>query len=154
MALRALLATFAAFAVCPAADAYAIFESRSLHSDSALLLNEMQVQDEIEIDKEKIRYGKLADFDPAKNHKVGILVSTDIYEQIPAYQTIVKEKVKRDTARWNKLMKEATQVYKKALAKVAKEHDYVLLIESGGISGYDTTDVTQTVIESLPEDDD
>ena len=107
------------------------------------------VQDSVEIDKSKVRYGNFADFDAEKGHKVATVRSTDVYKQIPAYQTIVKEGIERGTARWNQLMKEATAHFKKALKAVATSGSYVLIVEEGAISGYSTTDATTAIIDAL-----
>lgn len=102
-----------------------------------------------DIDIDKVRYGDAATFDDSKGHKVATVRSTDVYLQIPSYQTIQKEGVPEGTARWNKLMKEATRDYKKALSSAASKWNYVLIIEDGGITGYPTTDATNQIIDSL-----
>ncbi len=108
------------------------------------------LQDQVEIDKAKVRYGNLADFDAEKGHKVATVRSKDVYKQIPAYQTIVKEGIEKGTARWNQLMKEATAQFKKALKAVATSGSYVLIVEEGAITGYDkTTDATTDIIDAL-----
>ncbi|RMH01800.1 MAG: hypothetical protein D6702_10425 [Planctomycetota bacterium] len=103
----------------------------------------------VEIDRSRIRYGNLADFDPEKGHKVATVRSTEVYTEIPAYKTIVKEGIERGTARWIQLMKEATAQFKKALKTVAATENYVLIVEEGGISGYPTTDATTAIIDAL-----
>lgn len=118
-------------------------------AQSSLLVYDQPFQDNVELDKDKIRYGKASDFDPKKKHKVGTIRSKDIYLEIPAYQTIIKEKISKDSARWRILMEEATKVYKKAVKKVAKDGSFVLVVEEGGISGYTTTDLTNLVIEAV-----
>ncbi|TAH36455.1 MAG: hypothetical protein EYC70_11710 [Planctomycetota bacterium] len=105
-------------------------------------------QDKVKLDPTLIRYGKASDFDPAKGHKVGTVRSTDVYNEIPAYQTIIKEKVPEGSARWIQLMREATEVYRAALEKAAGT-EYTLIVEEGGISGYTTSNLTQTIIKSL-----
>jgi hypothetical protein len=109
----------------------------------------LQVQDQVEVDTSKVRYGTLANFDATKGHKVATVRSTDVYLKIPAYQTIVKEGIQEGTARWSKLMKEATEAYKKALRTVASNGSYVLIVEEGGITGYTTTDATTAIIDAL-----
>jgi hypothetical protein len=76
--------------------------------------------------------------------------STEVYEQIEAYKTIKKEGVQEGTARWQQLMKEATAAYKAALKKVASDYSFVLIVEDGGISGYEhASDCTSSVIAAL-----
>ncbi len=80
---------------------------------------------------------------------MGVVDSKKVYTHIPAYKQIIKEKVEEGSARHYNLMLEATATYKKAIKTVAKKHDYVLVVEVGGISGYKTKDITQTCINSL-----
>jgi hypothetical protein len=103
-------------------------------------------QQEIKIDQSKIRYGDYSTF--KKGDKVGTVRSTEIYEAIPAYKTIRKEAVAEGSARWQQLMREATESYKNAL-KTASSAGYILIIEENGISGYEATDITQNVIQAI-----
>jgi hypothetical protein len=81
---------------------------------------------------------------------VGTVRSTEVYEAIPAYKTIKKEGVQEGTARWQQLMREATEAYKAALRKVASDNSFVLIVEEGGISGYEhASDCTASVIGAL-----
>lgn len=105
--------------------------------------------DAVDVDKSKIRFGSLSDFDPEKGHRVATVRSQDVYLQIPAYQTILKEGIEKGTARWNQLMQEATAQFKKALRTVAANGSYVLIVEEGGISGYSTTDASTAIIDAL-----
>ncbi len=97
----------------------------------------------------RVYYGIKSTFDPAKKQKVGTVRSQDVYLQIPAYQEIVKEGVERNSARWNKLMKKATAVFKRAIKSVASNSNCVLVVEDGGVSGYPITDLTAAVIEAV-----
>jgi len=107
---------------------------------------------DVEIDKAKIRFGRLADFDPSRGDAVGTVRSRDIYLAIPAYRRIVDERIDKDSALGRKLMREATKAYNAALKAVAQGDGYVLIVEEGGIRGYPTTDVTDRVIEEIPAD--
>ncbi|HEX9793784.1 MAG TPA: hypothetical protein VGC54_07340 [Planctomycetota bacterium] len=109
----------------------------------------VQHDGEVEIDNGAIRYGTAGDFDPDQKHKVGVLLSTEVYEAIPAYQTVKSEKIPPDSARYAQLMKQATRAYRAALTKVAKDNGYVLLVEQGGIRGYPVTEVTADVIAAF-----
>jgi len=107
-------------------------------------------QDGVTLDQDKVRYGDGATFDAKKAQKVGTVRSTEVYEAIPAYKTIKKEGVVEGTARWQQLMKEATAAYKAALKKVAGDNSFVLIVEEGGISGYEhASDCTASVIAGL-----
>ena len=48
--------------------------------------------EEPKVDASKVRYGKLADVD-LKTDKIGVVNSKKVYLEIPAYKTIVKDKV-------------------------------------------------------------
>ena len=103
----------------------------------------------VHIDHSKVRYGDSASFDEKLGHSVGVVDSKQVYAHIPAYKQIIKEKVKEGSARYYNLLLEATTSYKKVIKKVAKKHGYALVVEVGGISGYETKDITQTCINSL-----
>lgn len=97
------------------------------------------------IDDTKIRYGSTTSF--KKGQTVAVVDSQKVYLQIKPYKTIIKEKVEKDSARWNKLMEEATALYKNALAKAGHN----LIIEIGGVdeSLHKTADITQDIIDLL-----
>ena len=103
----------------------------------------------VQLDHSKVRHGNPGDFDPEKGHRVSTVRSKEVYKAIPAYQTIVKEKVQQGTARYTKLMKEATRNFRKALKAAAGQGSFVLIVEEGGITGYSTTDLTAEIIQAL-----
>jgi len=103
----------------------------------------------VKLDHSKVLYGNPGDFDPEKGHKVATVRPKEVYKAIPAYQTIQKEKVKQGTARYTKLMQEATKQWRKGLAAVAGSGSYVLVVEQGGITGYPTSDITADIIQAL-----
>ncbi len=105
--------------------------------------------DDVKVDPAKIEYGRLKDFRPEEGKPVGVVRPKDVYLEIPAYQTILKERIEKGTARWNQLMREATAAYKRAIRRVGEQGGYVLIVQEGGISGYPTTDVTREVIDAL-----
>lgn len=104
--------------------------------------------EEPKVDQSKVRYGKLADVDLSKD-KVGVVNSKKVYLEIPAYKTILKDKVEKDSARYIQLMEEATAVYRSTLEKVAKDKAVVLIVETGGVSGVKTSELTDAIIEAL-----
>jgi hypothetical protein len=114
-------------------------------SESPLL-----IQEEVQLDRTKVRHGNVSKFDAEGAEVVGTIRSTAVYEQIPAYQTIQKEGLEKGTARYNQLIRQATKSYKAALKKVASDKSFVLIVEEGGISGYaHVTDATSDVISAL-----
>ena len=78
------------------------------------------VDSSVKLDHSKVRYGNPGDFDPEKGHKVATVRPKEVYKAIPAYQTIQKEKVKQGTARYTKLMQEATQNFLQGLNAAAE----------------------------------
>jgi len=107
-----------------------------------------QEKDEPKVDAAKVRHGKLAETN-LKKDKVAVVDSKKIYLEIPAYKTLLKEKVKKGSARYIKLMEEATAVYRATLEKVANKKSIKLIVEVGGISGVKTTDLTDAIIDAL-----
>lgn len=104
--------------------------------------------EEPKVDASKVRYGKLAEVD-LKKDKVGVVNSKKVYLEIPAYKTIVKDKVEKGSARYIQLMEEATAVYRSTLEKVAQDKGVKLIVETGGVSGVKTTELTDAIIEAL-----
>jgi len=116
---------------------------------TALTESPLLVQDGVKLDTSKVRYGDHSQFDSKRGDKVGTVRSTEVYEAIPAYKTIKREGVSEGSARWQQLMREATEAYKSALSTVARNQSLVLIVEEGAISGYSTSDVTSSVIGSV-----
>lgn len=104
--------------------------------------------EEPKVDASKVRYGKLADVD-LKADKIGVVNSKKVYLEIPAYKTIVKDKVEKGSARYIQLMEEATAVYRSTLEKVAQDKGIKLIVETGGVSGVKTSELTDAIIEAL-----
>jgi len=112
--------------------------------------NPVLSMEEVQLDRSKVRQGNVSKFDVEGTKTVGTIRSTEIYEQIPAYQTIQKEGLEKGSARYNKLIRKATKSYKAALKKVAGEKSFALIVEEGGISGYaHVTDATADIISAL-----
>jgi Mg2+/Co2+ transporter CorB len=103
----------------------------------------------VSIDHTKVRYGNSDLFKEDKGYVVAVLDSKQVYSNIPAYKKISKEKVQKGSARYYQLMSEATKVYRNTLSKVARNNDYFLIVEVGGITGYPTTEITKICIEQL-----
>ena len=105
---------------------------------------------EVRLDRSKVRHGNASSFDPAGSAKVATVRSTDVYNATPAGIIIKKEGVEKGTARYNKLIRQATTSYKAALKKVANASSFVLIVEQGGISGYsNVTDATAAIISAI-----
>ena len=102
----------------------------------------------LHIDATKVRYGNVSQFDPARNDKVGVVDSKEVYTHIPSYKRIVDEKIEKGSAKYTKLMMEATATYRKSIFKIGNSH-YVLIVEKGGVTDYPVTNVTEQCIEAL-----
>jgi len=100
----------------------------------------------VSLDQSKVRFGNGAAFLKSQNGKVGIVESQKIYKNLPAYQTIEREKVKKGTARYAQLISEATKHYRVCVQSTSKSQNLVLVVEKGGISGYPVVDVTTICI--------
>ncbi|MCH2101722.1 MAG: hypothetical protein MK209_07350 [Planctomycetes bacterium] len=55
----------------------------------------------------------------------------------------------KESARYIQLMEEATAVYRATLEKVAQDKGVKLIVETGGVSGVKTLELTDAIIESL-----
>mgnify|MGYP003646282769 FL=1 len=73
--------------------------------------------------------------------------SQKVYLQMAPYQTILKEKAKQGTARYAKLMRDCTRLYKATLGKSG----YSLIVEIDGVDKtlHKTEDVTNKIISLL-----
>lgn len=97
------------------------------------------------IDNNKLRHGNLNNF--KEGQKVYLVDSKKIYLQLKPYKTIIKKNLKEGSAEHNKLMMEATTLYKDALSKSG----YSLIVELDGVNKtlHKTEDVTQKIISLL-----
>jgi len=119
--------------------------SAAVNPESAVYSQE---KEKPKVDSGKIRHGKLSDVNLEKD-KIYVIKSRKIYLEIPSYKTILKDKVKKGTARYIKLMEEATALYRKKLEEVASKKSIKLIVEVGGVSGAKTVDITATIIAAL-----
>lgn len=142
--IRSLIFLLVAAASLAAASAAAVDFDAHARASSVLLTQD----DEPKVEKSKVRYGSLQDVDLTKD-KVGVVNSRKVYLQIPAYKTILDEKVVEGSARYIKLMEEATRVYREKLKAAAIDKGLKLVVEVGGVSGVRTSDLTDAIIESL-----
>ena len=99
------------------------------------------------IDVSLIRYGKYSEFSAERGDSVAVVDSKKVYLAIPERQTIIREGVKKGTARYYKLTRICTDKYKKAIKAAAA--GYVLVVEIGGVKDYKTTDITDNIINNL-----
>tara|TARA_B110000438_G_C15238605_1_gene404634 strand:+ start:117 stop:515 length:399 start_codon:yes stop_codon:yes gene_type:complete len=97
------------------------------------------------IDSSKVRHGNLKNF--TEGQIVHTIQSQKVYLQMAPYQTIIKEKAKQGTARYAKLMRDCTRLYKATLGKSG----YSLIVEIDGVDKtlHKTEDVTNKIISLL-----
>jgi len=97
------------------------------------------------IDTTKVRYGDITEF--VEGQKVYLVDSQEVYRQMKPYKTIIKEKAKEGTARYAKLMRQCTTLYKATLGKSG----YPLIVEIDGVDKtlHKTEDVTKKIISLL-----
>jgi len=97
------------------------------------------------IDKDKVRHGNVANF--KEGQKVYLIDSKKVYLQMKPYKTIIKKNIQKGSAEYNKLMLEATTLYKDTLDKSG----YSLIVELDGVDKtlHKTEDVTQKIISLL-----
>jgi|10_taG_2_1085330.scaffolds.fasta_scaffold80048_3 hypothetical protein len=99
--------------------------------------------------KGSVRYGSTDAWDNAGHPTVPIIESTLVYKKIPAYQTIIKENIRKGSARYTHLMLEATNTYKSKLRDLATKHNYIIIVEKGGVVNHPVKNITLDVISLL-----
>ena len=100
--------------------------------------------------------GSLNGFSAERGDSLAEVDSKRVYLAIPAYQTINQEKIRRGSARWAQLMREATFAYRKVLEQASRNTNSVLVVEKGSTNripeipaGYPAQDITQACIAAL-----
>jgi len=101
------------------------------------------------VNPKMVRYGNISHFNPETQDKIGVVSSVKIYEELPSVITIKKQKIKEGSARYNELMIIATNNYKKILKAVAREKNFVLIVEYGGVRDYPYEEVTSLCISRI-----
>lgn len=103
-----------------------------------------------------VRRGNLGGFSAKRGDSLGEVNSKSVYLAIPSYKTIREEKVRRGSARWAQLMREATAAYNEALNQASRGANCVLIVEKGSAkripeipAGYPVQDITQACIAAL-----
>ena len=82
-----------------------------------------------------------------------VIIRKQIFEKIPAIQTIKREKLDKNSARYAFLIKQANKDFREAVEKAASAKGYDLVVERGGIRADDGTrinDITDEVITEVP----
>ncbi len=97
------------------------------------------------IDNTKVRYGDTKNF--VDGQTVHVVNSQKVYLEMTPYKTIMKEKLEKGQARYAKLMRQCTTLYKATLGKSG----YSLIVEIDGVDKtlHKTEDVTKKLISLL-----
>ena len=97
------------------------------------------------IDNTKVRYGNTKTF--VAGQTVYLVDSQKVYLQMTPYKAIIKEKLEKGQARYAKLMRQCTTLYKATLGKSG----YSLIVEIDGVDKtlHKTEDVTKKLISLL-----
>jgi hypothetical protein len=87
--------------------------------------------------------------EPEAFHSLGTVDRRAVFVRIPAYRSIVNEKLDRRSPRFHFLLREANLVFRRALEKVARENACDLVVDEGGVSavGIVISDLTRKVLE-------
>lgn len=83
-----------------------------------------------------------------------VLDRKKVFAKIPAIQTIKREKLEKNSARYTFLLQQANKVFRETVSDVASDKGYDLAVEQGGIKatekGVRIPDITKAVIKALP----
>ncbi|HKB15361.1 MAG TPA: hypothetical protein VKF62_04815 [Planctomycetota bacterium] len=101
-----------------------------------------------QVERAKVYHGN-----PDAFAKPSVVRSLTVFQNIKAYKAIEEEKVSTDSARYFLLLKEANEVFRTALASVAKEEKVDLIGEVGAIKSDDPKvsipDLTQKLVKAV-----
>jgi hypothetical protein len=106
---------------------------------------------------EKITYTITGDVylgDKNSFEKPCVITRKQVFSEIPEIQTIKREKLDKNSARYAFLIKQANGVFRKAVEDAAGGKGYDLVVERGGIKADDgsrISDITKAVIAAIPK---
>ena len=109
-------------------------------------------QDDGEKDKGTYRVtGDVYHGDKHKFSKPCVLSRKKIFDQIPAYQTIKRERLNKNSARYYFLIEKANKVFFSKIKEALEDLHYDLVVEKGGIKakGVKIPDITDEVIKKI-----
>ena len=89
--------------------------------------------------------------DKNKFNKPCVLSRKKIFEKIPAYQTIKRERLNKNSARYYYLIEKAYRVFFSKIKEALGDLHYDLVVEKGGIKakGVRIPDITSEVIKKI-----
>jgi len=101
-----------------------------------------------QVERGKVYFGNADAFT-----KPAVVKSLTVFQNIKAWKTIEEEKITPESARYFLLLKEANEVFRDALAKVAKDEKVDLIGEVGSIKADDAKvvvpDLTQKMVKAV-----
>ena len=102
---------------------------------------------ETDVDETLVYYGN-----PNRFRQAGEIVCDSVFRAIPEYRRIIEEGL-TEGVRYDFLLLRANQKFRKALRKVHRQDGYDLVAEIGAvrIEGKTVPDITDKVIDALPE---
>jgi hypothetical protein len=109
-------------------------------------------QDDGENDKVTYRVtGDVYHGDKHKFSKPCVLSRKKIFDKIPAYQTIKRERLNKNSARYYFLIEKANKVFRSKIEEALGDLNHDLVVEKGGIKakGVKVPDITKDVIKKI-----
>lgn len=101
------------------------------------------------IDMRLIKYGAISNFNTERGDKVAVIDSKSIYAKLPSVILIRREGAERGSSRYYELMQKATKNYKRVLKNIATKNSFVLVVERGGVVGYEYEEITLECIKAI-----
>lgn len=99
----------------------------------------------------RVVYGDTTFFDPERT-KVAVVDVQKVFERIPAYRTLVEEKVPKHRARYHILLSQANREFQQAVKNVAAKRGVDVVVEVGGVVGGRPIDITDDVRAEFERD--
>jgi len=101
------------------------------------------------IDTSLIKYGDISHFNTERGDKVAVIDSKSIYAKLPSVILIRREGAKKGSSRYYELMQKATKSFKRLLKNIATKNSFVLVVERGGVVGYEYEEITLKCIKAI-----
>jgi hypothetical protein len=107
-----------------------------------------------DLEKDKVRYRVTGDVyhgDKYKFEKPCTLCRKKVFEVIPEYQTIKRERLNKHSARYHILIQQANRVFRSKIKEALEDLDYDLVVEKKGIKArrIKIPDITEEVIDKI-----
>ena len=105
-------------------------------------------------EEDKTRYRVTGDVyfgDRYQFSKPCVLSRKKVFEKIPEYQTIVRERLNKHSARYHLLIEQANRVFRSKIKEALEELGYDLVVEKKGIKtrGVKIPDISKEVIAKI-----